>query len=1272
MSERELDRAADHVEEPPGVRQVVVVGGESDEIVSTRLASKLGEHLPGFRLVRLVLRSGVGWTVELGEAVQDAEAVVFVLSNEALHPDSHLTRVFPQLVERCSSAGVRLASVVMRELSENSVAALDRLEEAVAPEEVTRLNGFESPFVNTSGTRRTALASVLAQRLLSLLPAGPTAKGANTTFAKASESLQQELRRASDSFVDESLTSFLSESADESVAAAEPTTPRSMAGFTCSTTAGTILKLARRLAHQFARQVGKMGTVPIEPRHVVVSLVSYGTRVRHGGAVQRFAKLLAELDAEARRSGAAPAARLALAAGLSIDDIGVTGVRRDAEVPLVELDDALRATIERAVEASRATGSEGHVRSRHLLGALLLGAGAEAPGSARALLDAAGYDVPRLLRELVPMLARDDADRAAWRELAAAAERAEATTEPAVDVPPLVGLNADLSERGVDCLDVTPEVHAMASVLAAREVQLPLSIGLFGDWGTGKTFFMERLAERVAQIAGRSREAEVAGEPTDFHAEVCQITFNAWHYIDTSLWASLVHRIFEGLAEHLQPEGGGEADPALFQQLASAREIHEEARAELERAREDRAAAEAELAELARRREAAACGLEHFRVQSFRQLIAANPALEEKLDAVAEQVGLPQLARSREDLEASYRELTTTLGQLRATVLSTFRGEGWQRRLGWVAAAAIAIWILPRLVVASTGEEAALGTLLAQLGTGAAGFLGWVRTAVAKAGEATKSLREGLEETLRLAERAGEVPPTPRERELREEVVRLAESESAAERAHADAVRRLEAAQRAIDTVEQPGDGRRLARFIEERLASEDYRSHLGLISVVRRDLERLSAILEAGLAERRALAGSGGGSPPGADAPERLPRIDRIVLYVDDLDRCPHERVVEVLQAVHLLLAFKSFAVVVGVDSRWLVRSLELGVSALGRREAEAVPLSPDEVHHWESTPQNYLEKIFQIPYALRPMDAGGFGQLLEHLLPEAQESTDVDVDVVAPAGASDGEDADDGSGLDGTARPPEEPEQDGGAPDGEADEREALETVELVPAPPPPPALVLTPPQLEITGGERRFLRELAGLVPTPRATKRLVNVYRLLRASLSDDDLARFVVDGGSRGSYQAALVLLALQTGHPRKAERVLRKLFQRDPKGAWADFVAELRPARRGKGDKGPIANAAEPGLRGAKLHEWRHLHHELERLVGLTQGCRSLGDYRWAARRVARYSFQTGRVIGSAGSSVGGAWAPTAKPAPADEPPAVRPGGARPGSREEPSWSSPS
>ena len=135
--------------------------------------------------------------------------------------------------------------------------------------------------------------------------------------------------------------------------------------------------------------------------------------------------------------------------------------------------------------------------------------------------------------------------------------------------------------------------------------------------------------------------------------------------------------------------------------------------------------------------------------------------------------------------------------------------------------------------------------------------------------------------------------------------------------------------------------------WLEERARSSDYISHFGVISVLRGDLE---ALVEK---QRR-------------DSPDR-----RIILYIDDLDRCPPGRVVEVLQAVHLLLAFPLFVAVVGVDPRWLLRSLEqhyLQIQSMpGRAPSESADLLS------ETTPHDYLEKIFQIPFALRHMESEG-----------------------------------------------------------------------------------------------------------------------------------------------------------------------------------------------------------------------------------------------------------------------------------------------------------
>ena len=156
--------------------------------------------------------------------------------------------------------------------------------------------------------------------------------------------------------------------------------------------------------------------------------------------------------------------------------------------------------------------------------------------------------------------------------------------------------------------------------------------------------------------------------------------------------------------------------------------------------------------------------------------------------------------------------------------------------------------------------------------------------------------------------------------------------------------------------------GRQLIRFLRERASAEDYRRHLGLVSLVRRDFAQLSNLLLA---------------TPSDD--HELPKIDRIVLYIDDLDRCKAERVIEVLEAVHLLLAFPLFAVVVAVDPRWLRQSLlDHYPRLLGGADEDKPELRGRSLGR-PATPQDYLEKIFQVPFNLHAMEKTGFESLCE-----------------------------------------------------------------------------------------------------------------------------------------------------------------------------------------------------------------------------------------------------------------------------------------------------
>jgi hypothetical protein len=290
--------------------------------------------------------------------------------------------------------------------------------------------------------------------------------------------------------------------------------------------------------------------------------------------------------------------------------------------------------------------------------------------------------------------------------------------------------------------------------------------------------------------------------------------------------------------------------------------------------------------------------------------------------------------------------------------------------------------------------------------------------------------------------------------------------------------------------------------FLQERRVSDRYLGQLGLISTIRQNFETLRTLLDDLRKE---------GKKP----------IDRIILYVDDLDRCQPPKALEVLQAVHLLLAFDIFNVVVSVDGRWLERSL---ASEYASPEQVRVP----DQRPSPFRPQNYLEKIFQIPYSLPPIDKETFGNLVadlvitrsKHSQPAAGRT--VNTGATNPAGQK---------GTAGTVHASAPPPARKQAPE-RIDLREAIGT-------------------LFFEDFEEQFLKKLYPSVNSPRLAKRMVNVYRLLRAQAAAQDFEQFV-SSESSGSYRAALLLLAVNIGAPQLAGKLLYRLTT-EPKSNDPNF-----------------------------------------------------------------------------------------------------------------------
>jgi hypothetical protein len=392
----------------------------------------------------------------------------------------------------------------------------------------------------------------------------------------------------------------------------------------------------------------------------------------------------------------------------------------------------------------------------------------------------------------------------------------------------------------------------------------------------------------------------------------------------------------------------------------------------------------------------------------------------------------------------------------------------------------------------------------------------------------------------------------------------------------------------------------------------------------IRQDFERMATLLPRD--------GSGRSEVPLKDAAgDPLPTIDRIVVYIDDLDRCPPHRVVEVLEAVHLLLAVRLFVVVVAVDPRWLLRSLtshyqQLFAATTGQRDTTrdtttelAVNLGEEEL--WASTPAQYLEKIFQIVLTLPPMERTGYQRMVDDLVGVRATPSENPAD---HPNTSDGTSVPSGpAGTTLLAHSPETPPEP---------PRLSLESLPIVERADP----------LALTADEHRLISLLGPpLITAPRAVKRLANSYGLLIATAAQGERG-----SGSRADldpvpdidpqqdafpYRAAMVLLAAVIGYPMLGPSFFPDLHgtaQTAPTTSWADHLNGLRPHKPDR----RWSNRIESTLTPERAQHWNALLDALTEVGRQAAAARlplpqRLGIWaRWVVP-VGRLSFPTGNSV---------------------------------------------
>lgn len=230
----------------------------------------------------------------------------------------------------------------------------------------------------------------------------------------------------------------------------------------------------------------------------------------------------------------------------------------------------------------------------------------------------------------------------------------------------------------------------------------------------------------------------------------------------------------------------------------------------------------------------------------------------------------------------------------------------------------------------------------------------------------------------------------------------------------------------------------------------------------------------------------------------------------------------------------------VVGVDSRWVEHSLAVQYPELLKRFRRSGRNGDGDgdVDEMPARPSDYLEKIFQIPYRVRRLDAEGCRRLIDALVVGDRESAR---DAGREGGEARGERASIGgddqrirNSMTDSRIAPEQVEsvsttinsgsKTGGDPTGVS-----IPETKVVSADGPK----LTIESLRLTEDEIEAMKGFAPLIGrSPRATKRFVNIYRLIKAAVPVAEQGEFL-----GGGFRLPMLLLAVSTQAPSLAREL---------------------------------------------------------------------------------------------------------------------------------------
>jgi hypothetical protein len=684
---------------------------------------------------------------------------------------------------------------------------------------------------------------------------------------------------------------------------------------------------------------------------------------------------------------------------------------------------------------------------------------------------------------------------------------------------------ADSTVREIkDQLEFEVDVNALASVIAYRKVKPPLAIGLFGNWGSGKSFFMNKLQERIENLQG--------DENNVFCKKILQINFNSWHYSDANLWASLITKIFDDL----QNFGREKPDnlSALLNNLNSTKELLNDTKVEKRRIEDEIIVLHEQKEIFDKAVEKSSNDLEPLNFEEIFKAVLDNSSVQDDIKKLKHAYPALEI-ENLEEIDANINKLNTSQDRITESIkiLYSFRhGKSW---LVILAAFLVAIGVIFLIRYSEFGQHylETYKVWITVFGTALSQILIFIRPYTKKLERIRNRLLNLKQTTDGLKEKAREKYQDQKDAILQKLNDAQNQSDGIQQKIELLTIEKNKLER----DIEDISSGRKILRFIEGRVADERYISSLGIISWIRKDFEQLDSLLRQ-QSELQKLT---------EDEQKQIKdfELDRIILYIDDLDRCSEDIVVKVLEAIHLLLAFPLFVVIVGVDPRWMHRALNVHYSKL----LSGTEIKESEDMHYmggtghPATSYDYLEKIFQIPFALKPMGDTGVKNLIRSqfdIKPEANiplkslgEKPLVTV-------------------KDSEPNHPKIPNdnfiQPGDLAINEKDSelKPTQENIQIA------KTIHIKTETLNVSEEEIRFIQDVSSIFgDSPRTVKRYTNIYRIIRTHSNF-----YTSPKDNLLYYKAAIIMLGIVTGQSDFAKDIMKMIREANETMSFEEFLNE--------------------------------------------------------------------------------------------------------------------